>query len=251
MKLAPSAVGAEPKKLAALGVLLVAAVGIYWFENRSDSPPVSASVTPPQALPAARQSAADASRTADPVIPVPQRRTQGSGGSSSSQRAAVEDFRPSMKMKDDLDVSKVDPRIRLDLLAKVREAPLEGGSSSLFEFGKAPEPPAPKVIAIIPQAVPVPLPSTTASKGKPGPPPGPPPPPPIPFKYYGYGKFPNGQLQGFFLEGDPLTGEISAAREGDTIKNRYKIVRIGIKSAVVEDTTTHNEQTLRLLDEAQ
>ena len=83
------------------------------------------------------------------------------------------------------------------------------------------------------------------------PPPAPPPPPPIPFKYYGYGKYANGQLQGYFIEGDPLTGELSVAREGDTIKNHYKIVRIGIKSAVVEDTTTHNEQTLRLLDEAQ
>ena len=35
------------------------------------------------------------------------------------------------------------------------------------------------------------------------------------------------------------------------IKNRYKVVRIGIKSAVVEDTTNHNEQTLRLPEEAQ
>jgi hypothetical protein len=251
MKLAPTGVGAEPKKLAALGAILVAAGGIYWFETRSDSPTVSASVTPPQVLPAgqtAPRSATDAARTADPVIPVPQRRAS----SSNNQRSAGEDFRPTMKVKDDLDVSKVDPRIRLDLLAKVREAPMEGGVSSLFEFGKAPEPPAPKVGAINPGPVPVPVPApaakqTTTTK----PPAGPPPPPPIPFKYYGYGKFPNGQLQGFFLEGDPLTGEISAAREGDTIKNRYKIVRIGIKSAVVEDTTTHNEQTLRLLDEAQ
>ena len=55
MKLAPTGVGAEPKKLAALGAILVAAGGIYWFETRSDSPTVSASVTPSQALPATRQ----------------------------------------------------------------------------------------------------------------------------------------------------------------------------------------------------
>lgn len=246
MKLAPTGVGAEPKKLAILGAILVAAGGIYWFETRSDSPTVSASVTPPsQSVPSARP-ASDAARTADPVIPVPQRRAS----SSSNQKSAVEDFRPTMKVKDDLDVSKVDPRIRLDLLAKVRGASMEGGLSSLFEFGKAPEPPAPKVDAINPQAVPVPPPAPKPPATL-KPPAGPPPPPPIPFKYYGYGKYPNGQLQGLFSEGDPLTGEIYVAREGDTIKNRYKIVRIGIKSAVVEDTTTHNEQTLRLLDEAQ
>ncbi len=156
-----------------------------------------------------------------------------------------------MKVKDDLDVSKIDPRIRLDLLAKVRAVPMEGGSSSLFEFSKAPEPPTPQVDPIKPAAVPVPPPA-------PAPPPGPklpaapPPPPPIPFKFYGYaGKAADGQLQGFFREGDAANEEISTAREGDMIKNRYKVVRIGIKSAVVEDTTNHNEQTLRLPEEAQ
>jgi hypothetical protein len=253
MKLAPTAVGAEPKKLAILGAILVAGGGIYWFQNRSDNP-VSASVTPPpaQTAPPVKQlPAAGSSRTADPVIPVPQRRAPSPGSAGS---AVMEDFRPSMKVKDDLDVSKIDPRIRLDLLAKVRAVPMEGGSSSLFEFSKAPEPPAPKVDPIKPVPVPVPTPATNVSKPPP-PPPAPPPPPPIPFTYYGYGKTADGQLEGFFREGDakadPTTTEISTAREGDVLKNRYKIVRIGIKSAVVEDTTNHNEQTLRLIEEAQ
>jgi hypothetical protein len=251
MKIAPSGVGAEPKKLAILGAILVAGGAIYWFQNRSDSP-VSASVTPPQAIPAVKElPAKPSSRTADPVIPVPQRRAASTGGGGN---AVMEDFRPSMKVKDDLDVSKIDPRIRLDLLAKVRAVPMEGGSSSLFEFSKAPEPPAPKVDPIKPVPVPVPPPATNVSTTPP-PPPLPPPPPPIPFTYYGYGKASDGQLEGFFREGDakadPITSEITTAREGDTIKNRYKVVRIGIKSAVVEDTTNHNEQTLRLLEEAQ
>jgi hypothetical protein len=252
MKIAPTGVGAEPKKLAILGAILVAGGAIYWFENRSDSP-VSASVTPPQAIPAVNQPPAKggSSRTADPVIPVPQRRAPSAGSPGS---AVMEDFHPSMKVKDDLDVSKIDPRIRLDLLAKVRAVPMEGGSSSLFEFSKAPEPPAPKVDPIKPVPVPVPPPAVAAPKPAPKDT-GPPPPPPIPFTYYGYGKTADGQLEGFFREGDakadPITSEISTAREGDMIKNRYKVVRIGIKSAVVEDTTNHNEQTLRLLEEAQ
>ena len=145
MKLAPTAVGAEPKKLAILGAILVAGAAIYWFENRSDSPTaVSASVTPPaQTVPAVKQLPKQArARTADPAIPAPQRRAASTGSTGS---AVMEDFHPSMKVKDDLDVSKIDPRIRLDLLAKVRAVPMEGGSSSLFEFSKAPEPPTPQV----------------------------------------------------------------------------------------------------------
>jgi hypothetical protein len=257
MKIAPTAVGAEPKKLALLGAILVAGGAIYWFQNRSDNPTVSASVTPPPAIPAIKQlpealpEPKPSMKTADAVSPVPQRHLPGSGGGGNS---VMEDFHPSMKVKDDLDVSKIDPRIRLDLLAKVRAVPMEGGSSSLFEFSKAPEPPAPKVDPIKPAAVPVPPPVAGPAKTPPKEA-GPPPPAPIPFTYYGYGKTSDGQLEGFFREGDakadPTTSEIHAAREGDTIKSRYKIVRIGIKSAVVEDTTNHNEQTLRLLEEAQ
>ena len=161
-------------------------------------------------------------------------------------------FVPSLKVKDDLDVSKVDPRIRQELLAKVRAVPMEGGSRSLFEFSKPPEPPAPKVDPIKPQPVPVPPSAASAPKVVPKEPPGPPPPPPIPFKYYGYGGKPtDGQLLGFFREGDASTGDIFPAREGETIKGHYKIIRIGIKSATVEDTTNHNQQTLALPEEAQ
>jgi hypothetical protein len=259
MKALPKSLGAEPKKLMLLGGILLVGVIVVWIEHRPD---VAASTTPSQIVAPVRQAPepAGSARTADPVIPVPQRRTSvGGGGSSgagggfaSGNARTMEDFHPSLKVKDDQDVSKIDPRIRQDLLAKVRAVPMEGGSRSLFEFSKAPEPPAPKVDPIKPGlAVPVPAPAAAAPQ-PPKPPPGPPPPPPIPFKYYGYaGKASDGQLQGFFREGDVSTGDIFPAREGETIQNRYKIVRIGIKSAVVEDTTNHNEQTLALLEEVQ
>jgi hypothetical protein len=48
------------------------------------------------------------------------------------------------------------------------------------------------------------------------------------------------------MEGD----DIYVAGEGDTIKNRYKIIRIGVNSAVVEDINFKHEQTIPLAEEA-
>jgi hypothetical protein len=54
-----------------------------------------------------------------------------------------------------------------------------------------------------------------------------------------------GDKRAFFLDGE----DIVIAGEGDMIKKRYKIVRIGVNSAVVEDTEfkgNNNQQTLPL-----
>jgi hypothetical protein len=71
-----------------------------------------------------------------------------------------------------------------------------------------------------------------------------PPPPPIPFKFYGFIAPATGGLsrRAFFLEGE----DIFVAGEGEMIKKRYKVVRIGVNSAVVEDTQHSHQQTLRL-----
>ena len=50
----------------------------------------------------------------------------------------------------------------------------------------------------------------------------------------------------FFLDGE----DIVQAGENETIRNRYKIIRIGVNSAVVEDTVAKNQQTLPLAEEA-
>lgn len=246
MKLAPAGLGAEPKKVALLAGILLLGVVVIWLENRSDAP-VAATVTAPVA-------------SAPPIEPLPEKETPAAGTAAApvvQRRAPLgmdsgnDAFVPSLKKSDDLDMSKIDPRIRLDLLAKVRAVPLEGGASSLFEFSKSPEELVAKVDPIKPAAVPVPPP--VVKPAAPPKPPGPPPAPPIPFKYYGYeGKAADGQLeQGFFLEGDPTKGDIYLKREGDIIKDRYKVVRIGLRSAVVEDTVTHNQQTLKLPEDQQ
>ena len=260
MKLAPSSVGAEPKKLALLGAILAIGGIVYWLQNRGDDS-VSANVAP-----------APVAVTPAPVQPPPAQLPQTQRAEQQAESAARGDLQsasaerrgplggsagdswvPSMKKPDDLDVSKVDPRINLDLLAKVRAVPLEGGSSSLFDYSKPPEPPTPAVAKIIPGPLTVPPPAPKAST-PPGPPPkpAPPPPAPIPFKYYGYaGKLTTGPLQGLFIEGDPSTGTIYAKSEGDMIQDRYKILRIGIRSADVEDTKDHHQQTLKMPEDQQ
>jgi hypothetical protein len=138
----------------------------------------------------------------------------------------------------------VDPTLKLDLLGKVREVSTEAGSRSLFEFYTPPPPPVPKPKDIVPKP-------PVASDPKPpvvstGPV-QPPPPPPIPLKFYGLsGALRSTVRRAFFLDGE----DIVQAGENETIRNRYKILRIGVNSAVVEDTVAKNQQTLQMVEEA-
>ena len=85
------------------------------------------------------------------------------------------------------------------------------------------------------------------AKAPPAPPPGPPPPPPINLKYYGFSSAPgNNARTAFFLDGE----DILMAKEGDTVKRKYRLVRIGVNSVVMEDTDSKRQQTLPLAEEA-
>jgi hypothetical protein len=162
--------------------------------------------------------------------------------------ASGDDFRPSLKLPEGMDVSRIDPTLKLELMAKVRNVSIEGGSRSLFEFYTPPPPAPPPVVK--PQPI-IPKPLTAAelqaAEAKKGPP-QPPPPPPIPLKFYGYsGAQRSNVRRAFFLSGE----DIVQAGENEILLNRYKIIRIGVNSAVVEDTVAKNQQTLPLADEAQ
>ncbi len=74
--------------------------------------------------------------------------------------------------------------------------------------------------------------------------------PPIPLKYYGYvsdsrNVAPGAAKRAFFLDGE----DIMVAGENEVIHNRFKVIRIGVNSAVVEDTSNKNQQTLPLVEE--
>jgi len=153
------------------------------------------------------------------------------------------EWRPIWKVKD-IDPSGVDPTLHLQLLASLRAVEPESGSRSLFEIA------APPVIASAAAAIKEPAKIKPTPVGPMPPPPPPPPPPdpkapPIPLKFYGFvNPAKANPKRAFFLDGE----DIIIAGEGDVVKKRYKIVRIGVNSAVVEDTQfkTNNQQTLPL-----
>jgi hypothetical protein len=141
------------------------------------------------------------------------------------------------------DPMHVDPTIRVDVLAKLQGVVVEGVHRSLFEFGQPPAPPAPKLAVkpVIPD--PRQIEQARQAAAAAAVPPAPPPPPPIPLKFYGYVTPSSaGNKRAFFLEGE----DIHVVNEGDLVKRRYKIIRIGLNSVVVEDTQFKNQQTLPL-----
>jgi hypothetical protein len=170
-----------------------------------------------------------------------------------SARPRGEEFRPALHSKrkeEQINPMDVDPTLRTDLLAKVQAVKLEGGQRNLFQFGAIqpvlPSGPEPVVRIAKPYDYPRPLP--------PPPPKVEPvviteaPPPPIPYKYYGLSTTRiNGRKTAFFLDGE----EIILANEGMVVKKRYKVVRIGATSVVMEDVDSKKQQTVNYTEEAQ
>jgi len=227
--------GAEPKKVAALGVLVL--VGGYLIYSNVFSSSDTPASRPTKSAPVA---------AVPPVVPVPQASTTRRAGSG--RRGETSDFRPpyrKSRVEDRPDPNTIDPTLRLDLLAKVQGVDATTGIRNLFQFttaaaiaaARSPEP-AP----IVPQK-----PITVAQAPPPPPAPVKTAPPPINLKYFGYTALrQGGSKRAFFIDGD----EILIGTEGDLVKKRYRVVRIGVNSVVVEDTQFNNTQTLTLPEEA-
>ncbi len=220
----------EKKKMYLLGGLALVAAYLLWSNTGSDQPALSVASEPARVT---------APAPSDSNVAPVQRRGLAARGSA--------DFRPrlgSKRPEDRVDPNKVDPTLRLDLLAKVQSVRPQGGSRNLFQFGVAapvtPLTPIPKVGKVpINSPVPAPAPAVAANSG----PPPVPQAPPIPLKYYGFANAKNQpRKKAFFLDGE----EIIVAWEGDTVKSRYKIVRIGVNSVEMEDTQFKSKQTLPL-----
>lgn len=240
MRLIPEKIGGNPKQYAILGVLL-AILAVFYVMQRDPAgapTPVSAAApaVPLKPSPIARQQTVVPDASSGPKLET-----------RSGRRA--DDFRPSLKLPEGVDVTKIEPTLKLDLLAKLQEVPLEGGSRSVFDYGAPPVPPPPPVAPIKPGMIVVngkEVPAGSVPPGGVAPSSVKPPPPPIPLKFYGYANRATGPArQAFFLDGD----DIQIKGENDVIRGRYKIIRIGINSAVVEDLQTHDQQTLPLVAE--
>jgi hypothetical protein len=170
--------------------------------------------------------------------------------STRAPRGRTEEFLPVLHKKHTDKTAPpppADPTLRLDLLAKLNEVPPAGSGRDLFNFGK-PDPvklagsePVVQVkpwVPIGPRYVPPPKPVAPAP---------PPPPPPINLKYYGICTTrADGMKTAFFMDGEDILIEA----EGATFKGRYRLLRIGVNSAVVEDLQYKHEQTLPLAEDA-
>ena len=121
---------------------------------------------------------------------------------------------------------------------------LPADSRNLFTFGVPPPPKVELPKGAEPKIVPttfvgprqLPVVQNESAREAPAPPP-----PPITFKYYGYSTArANGKKTAFFLDGD----EILVAGEGETVKRRYRVVRIGVSSVMMEDVESKRQQPL-------
>lgn len=243
MKLVPANLGAEPKKIALLGGLLVVLLAVFFLNRTPDSAAPLTVKSPGEGAAGAGPLATVSTLTRnEPALPLPPVRATAKRGETSMQ-----DFRPTLKLPEGTDVSSINPELKLDLLAKLRKLETEGGRRSLFEFGAGPAPAIPKVAPVKPGPVPAPpaattpTPPPTATAAVPAKPVA----PPIPLKFYGFVNDTAFPRRAFFLDGE----DIVVAGENEVIRNRYRVVRINVNSAVVEDTTSKSQQTLPLVDE--
>ncbi len=110
--------GAEPKRLAILGGLVLVAGYMIYSNVFSQPVPQSAPATPQTQVPARTAAAAEAGG------PVPR------AEAPAAAQSALQEFRPSLKPKRGAelgDLSSIDPTLRLDLLAKLRGGQSAGG----------------------------------------------------------------------------------------------------------------------------
>jgi hypothetical protein len=243
---------AEPKKVATLGGLLLVLLVVWWFNSSDDPGSGPGTATAPSPLKTPKEIGVIAA-------PPPVARREGMtpvkrAGSRQQLRSNVQDFKPKLFDKDNpVDPTKVDPTLGTQIMARLQGLHLEGGGRSLFDFGSVaaaadvpkgplikPAKPKPSYPFVGPRK-----PEPEVAKVEPPKPP----PPPIPLKFYGYEFSPKlGKKRAFFLEGE----DIYIAAEGESMKSgKYRLIKIGVNSAVVEDIANKNQQSLPLVEEQQ
>jgi hypothetical protein len=231
--------GAEPKKIAVLAGILGVGAAVMFLGGDSPAGPRSsaATVRPAAKAPAARPA------------PVRKGKAESEAAATTTRpalRAAVQEFKPVLKSaraEDRMDPATIDPTLRLELIRRLSGVQIEGGNRTIFDFGAAPPPKQPDPPKIFPKpaaaaaaAPPPPVSVTPAAPVKPAA-------PPIRLKFYGFvGGARAKTKRAFFLDGE----DIFVAGEGDVIQKRYRVVRIGLNSVVMEDQEFQSEQTLSL-----
>lgn len=244
----PMKLGAEPKKVAILGSLVVLAAGIYfWGPSGGEAPeskrgPVSAPAPSPKKILQDAQQPVEAETTAPTK-----------GGPAAAGKAASRDFKPSMKRRPGqaTDPEKFDPTLRTDLLEKLAGVRMERVERSLFDFSTATVAQASKLPE--PKFLVKPVKRMIGPELPPPPPPPPapvvkPPPPQITLKFYGRSLPLRGGVKRVFCM---LGDDVTISSEGDVLQKRYKIKRITATSVLVEDLSFNHEQTIPIEEPVQ
>jgi hypothetical protein len=236
-------VGSQERGKVIILVVLLVVAGVLVYQQFISGPTAPAGAPPTRTTQQPRSSAAD-------------RRVRSAADDILGERAAQKtravartsnDFKPSLKKfkpGEGPDPDKADPTLRVDLLAKVQAVEYEGVERNLFQFGAAKPRLTPQQVAEAKKEAAVAAAKLAESNGsaKPGEPPKPTA-PPVNMKYFGFANRPgDNRKRAFLMDGD----DILVATEGEVLKKRYKVVRIGINSLVVEDIQFHSEQTLPL-----
>lgn len=243
--------GAEPKKVVILAVLVALGGFLLWRNVLSPSEPEG---RPAEAKTTSVKKALQQQADVEPAPAVALAPT--SKGASSAQvkpggrrAASIGEFKPSLRPRrpeERLDPTNIDPTLRLDLLAKLSKVTIAHADRSLFDFAQGPpKQPEPKIVVKTPEkpriafiGPPLPPPPTPAPTPTPKPQP-----PPLPFKLYGLATPKSGGLKRvFLLEGE----EILTPSEGETFRRKYKVVRVGINSVVIQNLDFETPQTLTI-----
>ena len=229
-------IGAEPNKVILLAVVSVIAAYTVYSQLFSGPPRPPAPRPSSTAAPAKARNRPQQKRSASS-------RTVSRGGNFRPRFGQGADDEP-------LDPMVVDPTIRIDLWAAVKAVEFEGVERDLFRFGerrkKVVAPPDSDKVAEAQKRL---RESQRARQAKAAAGKTPRKPgrkaPPISFRYYGFANEPgNSRKRAFLLDGE----DILIGGEGDVFKKRYKIIRIGLNSIVVEDLDFNDQQTLKLIE---
>lgn len=227
-------IGAERKKIVVL-LLLLAVAAVLFYREFASSPAAPSSAAPAKApRPVGSLRAA-----AEGIL-----ESRAAGKFRSTSRTGNE-FRPTLKRSkpgEGPDPLKLDPTLRTDLLAKLQAVNYQAVERNLFQFGPDKPKPVPKKEEPGKGETPAGAEGGNAPNDPAVKPPDPTA-PPVNMKYYGYANRPgDGRRRAFLIEGE----DIIVAAEGEVIKKRYRVVRIGINSLVVEDMQFRSQQTLPL-----
>jgi hypothetical protein len=135
---------------------------------------------------------------------------------------------------------KLPTRVEFDKLEPVAEAP--AASRNPFRFGVPPPPPPPPKPAYVAPVLPPP--------GPPPPPPGPPPPPPINglLRFEGRIVAPDGKIAAAIGVLDSTRANVNGvvwATEGQVIDGRFRVIKIGLETVVIEYVNGTGRTTLQ------